>query len=99
MRSSVQYLAAAANSLSTTTLSPSVTMRSASTVDEAVEAACAGDSHGAQTSVSAISRGQEGRRRHPGLWTAGEVGARGTVRTLVAWRGTRPQTGHARETS
>ena len=31
--------------LSTTTLSPSVTMRSAPTVDEAVEAACAGDSH------------------------------------------------------
>ena len=84
MRSSVQYLAAAANSLSTTTLSPSVTMRSASTADKAVDEACAGDSHGAQTSVSAISRGQEGRRRHPGLWTAGEVGARGTVRTLVA---------------
>ena len=56
--------------LSTTTLSPSVTMRSASTVDEAVEAACAGDSHGAQTPVSAISRGREGRRRHPGPWTA-----------------------------
>ena len=56
--------------LSTTTLSPSVTMRSASTVDEAVEAACAGDSHGAQTPVSAISRGRGGRRRHPGPWTA-----------------------------
>ena len=55
--------------LSTTTLSPSVTMRSAPTVDEAVEAACAGDSHGAQTPVSAISRGRGGRRRHPGPWT------------------------------
>ena len=46
-----------ASFLSTTTLSPSVTMRSASTVDETVEAACTGDSHGAQTPVSAISRG------------------------------------------
>ena len=52
-------------------------MRSASTVDEAVEAACAGDSHGAQTPVSAISRGREGRRApgaagtcDPGPWTA-----------------------------
>ena len=63
-------VAAAASSLSTTTLSPSVTMRSASTVNEAVEAACAGDSHGAQTPVSAISRGRDCRRRHPGPWTA-----------------------------
>ena len=56
--------------LSTTTLSPTVTMRSASEVDAAIEAACAGDSHGAQTPVSAISRGREGRRQHPGPWTA-----------------------------
>ena len=61
MQSSMQYLAAAASSLWTTTLSPSVTMRSASTVDKAVEAACVGDSHGAQTPVSAISRGRRGR--------------------------------------
>ena len=61
MRSSLRYLAAAASFLSTTTLSPSVTMRSASTVDEAVKAACVGDSHGAQTPLFAISRGREGR--------------------------------------
>ena len=70
MQSSVRVHTAVASFLSTTTLSPSVTMRSASTVDEAVEAACAGDSHGAQTPVSAISRGRGGRRRHPGPWTA-----------------------------
>ena len=47
---------AAARSLSTTTLSPSMTMRSASTVDEAVEAAaCVGDSHGAQTPISRLT--------------------------------------------
>ena len=60
MKLDVRVHRAAASSLSTTTLSPSVTMRSASTVDEAVEAACAGDSHGAQTPVSAISRGRGG---------------------------------------
>ena len=59
---------AATSFLLTTTLSPSVTMRSASTVDKAVEAACADDSHGAQTPVSAISRGRGGRRRNPGPW-------------------------------
>ena len=54
-----------------------VTMRSASTVDGAVEAACAGDSHGAQTPVSAKCRSAEAGRaagatahRHPGPWTA-----------------------------
>ena len=57
MKLDVRVHRAAASSLSTTTLSPSVTMRSASTVDETVEAACTGDSHGAQTPVSAISRG------------------------------------------
>ena len=54
----------------------SVTMRSASTVDEAVEAACAGDSHGAQTPVSAVSSGRGGRRRHPGPWTAAVLRSR-----------------------
>ena len=56
--------------LSTTTLSPSVTMRSASEVDATIEAACAGDSHGAQTPVSAIGRGRWGRRRRVQARTA-----------------------------
>ena len=56
--------------LSTTTLSPSVTMRSSSEVDAAIEAACAGDSHGAQTPVSAIGRGRWGRRRRVQARTA-----------------------------
>ena len=56
--------------LSTTTLSPSVTMRSTSEVDAAIEAACAGDSHGAQTPVSAIGRGRWGRRRRVQARTA-----------------------------
>ena len=60
MQSSVRVHRAAASSLSTTTLLLSVTMRSGSTVDGAIEAACAGDSHRAQTPVSAISRGREG---------------------------------------
>ena len=55
---------------STTTLSPTVTMRSASEVDAAIEAACAGDSHGAQTPVSAIGRGRWGRRRRVQARTA-----------------------------
>ena len=38
-------------------------MRSSSEVDAAIEAACAGDSHGTQTPVSAIGRGRWGRRR------------------------------------
>ena len=54
----------------TTTLSPTVTMRSASEVDAAIEAACAGDSHGAQTPVSAIGRGRWGRRRRVQARTA-----------------------------
>jgi hypothetical protein len=54
----------------TTTLSLSVTMRSASEVDAAIEAACAGDSHGAQTPVSAIGRGRWGRRRRVQARTA-----------------------------
>ena len=77
MKLDVRVHRAAASSLSTTTLSPSVTMRSASTVDGAVEAACAGDSHGAQTPVSAKCRSAEAGRaagatahRHPGPWTA-----------------------------
>ncbi len=56
--------------LSTTTLSPTVTMRSASEVDAAIETACAGDSHGAQTPVSAIGRGRWGRRRRVQARTA-----------------------------
>ena len=56
--------------LSTTTLSPTVTMRSASEVDAAIEAACAADSHGAQTPVSAIGRGRWGRRRRVQARTA-----------------------------
>ena len=56
--------------VSTTTLSPTVTMRSASEVDAAIEAACAGDSHGAQTPVSAIGRGRWGRRRRVQARTA-----------------------------
>ena len=37
------------------------TIRSASTVDEAVSRTCVGDAYGTQTAVSAISRGREGR--------------------------------------
>ena len=37
------------------------TIRSASTVDEAVARTCVGDAYGTQTAVSAISRGREGR--------------------------------------
>ena len=55
---------------STTTLSPTVTMRSASEVDAAIETACAGDSHGAQTPASAIGRGRWGRRRRVQARTA-----------------------------
>ena len=39
----------------------SETIRSASTVDEAVARTCVGDAYGTQTAVSAISRGREGR--------------------------------------
>ena len=70
MQLSVRLHRAVTSFATTTTLSPTVTMRSASEVDAAIEAACAGDSHGAQTPVSAISRGRGGRRRHPGPWTA-----------------------------
>ena len=38
-----------------------VTMRSASTVDAAIERTCAGDAHGPQAAVSAIGRGRWGR--------------------------------------
>ena len=36
-------------------------MRSASTVDAAIERTCAGDAHGPQAAVSAIGRGRWGR--------------------------------------
>ena len=45
----------------TTSVSPTVTMRSASTVDAAIERTCAGDAHGPQAAVSAIGRGRWGR--------------------------------------
>ena len=70
MRLGSRYLRAATSFASTTTLSPTVTMRSASEVDAAIEAACAGDSHGAQTPVSAIGRGRWGRRRRVQARTA-----------------------------
>ena len=70
MRLDARYLGARTRFPSTTTLSPTVTMRSASEVDAAIEAACAGDSHGAQTAVSAIGRGRWGRRRRVQARTA-----------------------------
>ena len=65
MRLGSRYLRAA-----TRFPSPTVTMRSASEVDAAIEAACAADSHGAQTPVSAIGRGRWGRRRRVQARTA-----------------------------
>ena len=70
MQLDARYLGARTRFPSTTTLSPTVTMRSASEVDAAIEAACAGDSHGAQTPVSAIGRGRWGRRRRVQARTA-----------------------------
>ena len=70
MRLYVRVHRAPTRFVSTTTLSPTVTMRSASEVDAAIEAACAGDSHGAQTPVSAIGRGRWGRRRRVQARTA-----------------------------
>ena len=70
MQLNVQVHRASTKFATTTTLSPSVTMRSASEVDAAIEAACAGDSHGAQTPVSAIGRGRWGRRRRVQARTA-----------------------------
>ena len=44
-----------------------VTMRSASTVDAAIERTCAGDAHGPQAAVSAIGRGRWGRWQRIGI--------------------------------
>ena len=66
MRLYARYLGARTRFPSTTTLSPTVTMRSASEVDATIEAACAADSHGAQTLP-----------RHPSLPSSEAGGAAG----------------------
>ena len=48
---------------------------SASTVDAAVERACAGDAHGPHRPVSAISRGRRGRWGRAAAWTAAAAAA------------------------